>query len=379
MAQPSKDIIEDITTRFILTAPSEQLEYFESLMFLVEQAWWYYEDNLRDGSALRSYNLRDFAELIFKNCPELRKHVGSLEDIMARFKEFKRNVPVMGAILLDGPLEHVLLVRGFKGASCWGFPRGKIMKDESDADCAAREVMEETGYDLEGALHEEDFIELVLEGKRNKLYIVAGLDPKSAQFAPKCKGEIGGYSWYRVADLPSSKEESNQQYLSADGSKIKFYAVWPFMKKLKSWIRKKNKEWDMPGSSQKGARPQAQQQQAQQQQQPQQQQQAQQPPAQLRGYDSNPVFSYSSYSGPLGPLLASAAAHAGGQSGAQTGGQNGSAGGARPPGGAAAAAAAVAAAAPSAAAAPPGEGAKGKPWVDFRLNMGPILACFNDA
>jgi hypothetical protein len=26
MAQPSKDIIEDITTRFILTAPSEQLE-----------------------------------------------------------------------------------------------------------------------------------------------------------------------------------------------------------------------------------------------------------------------------------------------------------------------------------------------------------------
>jgi hypothetical protein len=37
-------------------------------------------------------------------------------------------------------MEHVLLVRGFKGASCWGFPRGKIMKDESDADCAVREV-----------------------------------------------------------------------------------------------------------------------------------------------------------------------------------------------------------------------------------------------
>ncbi|KAI8473512.1 MAG: hypothetical protein J3K34DRAFT_410962 [Monoraphidium minutum] len=192
MAQPSKDVIEDITTRFILTAPSEQLEYFESLMFLVEQAWWYYEDNVRDTSGLRGYNLRDFAELVFKTCPELRKHVGSLEDIMAAFKEFKRNVPVMGAILLDVRMEHVLLVRGFKGASCWGFPRGKIMKDESDADCAVREVLEETGYDLEGALSEEDCIELVLEGKRNKLYIVAGLDPKSAQFAPKCKGVRGG-------------------------------------------------------------------------------------------------------------------------------------------------------------------------------------------
>lgn len=119
---------------------------------------------------------------------------------MAMFKEFKRNVPVMGAILLDARMEHgegrmlpmrlhaahaavghacgclaapcaqllrrrgaqeneqgaaqggetdaphthtlatVLLVRGYKGASCWGFPRGKIMKDESDADCAVREV-----------------------------------------------------------------------------------------------------------------------------------------------------------------------------------------------------------------------------------------------
>lgn len=59
---------------------------------------------------------------------------------MALFKEFKRNVPVMGAILLDARMEHVLLVRGYKGASCWGFPRGKIMKDESDADCAVREV-----------------------------------------------------------------------------------------------------------------------------------------------------------------------------------------------------------------------------------------------
>jgi len=59
---------------------------------------------------------------------------------MALFNKFKRNVPVMGAILLDARMEHVLLVRGFKGASCWGFPRGKIMKDESDADCAVREV-----------------------------------------------------------------------------------------------------------------------------------------------------------------------------------------------------------------------------------------------
>lgn len=43
-------------------------------MFLVEQAWWYYEDNVRDANGLRSYSLRDFAELVFRACPELKRH-----------------------------------------------------------------------------------------------------------------------------------------------------------------------------------------------------------------------------------------------------------------------------------------------------------------
>ncbi len=50
------------------------------------------------------------------------------------------------------------------------------------------QVLEETGYDIEALVDENNYIELMLEGKRNKLYIVAGLDPDSAQFAPKCKG-----------------------------------------------------------------------------------------------------------------------------------------------------------------------------------------------
>lgn len=33
-----------------------------------------------------------------------------------------------------------LLVRGYKKDAGWGFPRGKLSKDETDAQCAAREV-----------------------------------------------------------------------------------------------------------------------------------------------------------------------------------------------------------------------------------------------
>jgi hypothetical protein len=54
------------------------------------------------------------------------------------------------------------------------------------------------------------------------------IQPPTNRHPTANRQEIGGYSWYRVADLPSTKEESNQQYQSADGSKIRFYAVRPF-------------------------------------------------------------------------------------------------------------------------------------------------------
>jgi ADP-ribose pyrophosphatase YjhB (NUDIX family) len=65
---------------------------------------------------------------------------GDIEQIMEEFKAFKKNVPVMGAILLDQDMQRVLLVKGWKNTACWGFPRGKIHKNETDAQCAVREV-----------------------------------------------------------------------------------------------------------------------------------------------------------------------------------------------------------------------------------------------
>lgn len=65
---------------------------------------------------------------------------GDIEQIMEEFKAFKKNVPVMGGILLDQDMQRVLLVKGWKNTACWGFPRGKIHKNETDAQCAVREV-----------------------------------------------------------------------------------------------------------------------------------------------------------------------------------------------------------------------------------------------
>jgi hypothetical protein len=37
-------------------------------------------------------------------------------------------------------MDKVLLVKGWSNKSSWGFPKGKINKDEKEIDCAAREV-----------------------------------------------------------------------------------------------------------------------------------------------------------------------------------------------------------------------------------------------
>jgi len=134
------------------------------------------------------------------------------------------------------------------------------------------------------------------------------------------------------------------------------------MKRLKSWIKKRAHQWDMPstsaqqqhhqsrntpsatlGSAQKASRQQ-------------QQQQQQTPPSELRGYDPTPTFSYGSYTGSFNALLATAVA----QSAADA---------------SAAPAAVAAVAAVAAAAAAPGGGVV-KPWSNFKLDVGPIMACF---
>ena len=53
-----------------------------------------------------------------------------------------------GAILLNPAMDKCLLVRGLKTNDHWMFPRGKRANNETDAECASREVLEETGIDL---------------------------------------------------------------------------------------------------------------------------------------------------------------------------------------------------------------------------------------
>lgn len=47
------------------------------------------------------------------------------------------------------------------------------------------QVLEETGLDIESMLNVNHYLEVKIEQKLHKLFIIAGLDPETVCFAPK--------------------------------------------------------------------------------------------------------------------------------------------------------------------------------------------------
>lgn len=245
---PSTELLEDLCIRFILNVPAEEIETFERLLFLVEQAHWFYEDvSVERDTQLKSLTLRDFTSLIFQKVPGLEAYQGFLTDILKSWQQYKQTVPVNGAMLLDPSLDKVLLVRGWKTGAGWGFPRGKVAKNEGDLDCAVREVKEETGYDITDLVAPDDVAEVNVGGQRSRLYIVAGV-PEDTIFAPQVKKEIGALAWHLVSELPGAKEEANQVYMSDTGGRHRFFMVWPYIKQLRRWIKNKRKQQQGQGA-----------------------------------------------------------------------------------------------------------------------------------
>ncbi len=188
--------LDDLSVRFLVNLPQEDLQSVERICFQVEEAQWFYEDFIRPlDKSLPSMNLREFCYRIFQHCPlfsQFSEHHHAAA--YAEFLTYRTRVPVRGAILLNDAMDHVLLVKGWNKKASWSFPRGKINKDEKDFDCAVREVYEETGYDIKGAglvteEAERSGIELTINEQNIKLYVFRGV-PMDTLFEPQTRKEI---------------------------------------------------------------------------------------------------------------------------------------------------------------------------------------------
>lgn len=229
---PPQELLDDLCSRFVLNVPKEDLESFERILFLLEQAHWFYEDNsVEQNSSLKSLSFKEFTSLMFNSCAALRPYIAHIDDIYKDFTTYKFRVPVTGAIILDETYERCLLVKGWKAGASWSFPRGKKSKDEEDHTCAVREVLEETGCDVSKLLKIDDYIEVVIGQQRVRLYIITGVKEDTV-FAPLTKKEISEISWHRLDELHPAGEDA----MSRGANGLKLYMVAPFLTSLRAWI-----------------------------------------------------------------------------------------------------------------------------------------------
>ncbi|KAG6898110.1 hypothetical protein C0992_005437 [Termitomyces sp. T32_za158] len=222
------EVLDDLSSRFILNLPDDELSSLERICFQVEQAHWFYEDFVREENPkLPSLPLKRFSEMLFQACPLLQQWSHDHELAYTNFMQYKTRVPVCGAIMLNDTWEKCVLVKGWKASSGWGFPKGKINQVEPPANCAIREVLEETGYNLAGQLNPDHVIEMSIREQKISLFIVPGV-PENYPFKTKTRKEISKIEWFRLADLPTWKRNKTPAG--------RFYLISPFIGPLKAFI-----------------------------------------------------------------------------------------------------------------------------------------------
>ncbi|KAI8842297.1 Dcp2, box A domain-containing protein, partial [Chytriomyces cf. hyalinus JEL632] len=230
-------VLEDLQSRFIINVPMDELATVERICFQIEQAHWFYEDFVREANPrLPSLSLKNFSSHFFAQCPLLVHWASDHEQAFSTFMEYKVRVPVCGAIILNEALDMVLLVRGWKSKSGWAFPRGKINKEEPEAECAVREVYEETGFDIRSRLRTEEFVERTMKEQRIRLYVIRGV-PESTAFLTQTRKEIGVSLEFYLPGYKNVDPLSSNAAITSSNT-IKFYMVTAFVGALKKWIVK---------------------------------------------------------------------------------------------------------------------------------------------
>jgi mRNA-decapping enzyme subunit 2 len=224
------EVLDDLLIRFILHAPEEERESGTRLFFQMEEAHWYYIDFYRvKYQNLPNLKFKDFVDKILERFPPLEHYRKQLDEHTKKFFEYKTSVPVCGAIILNSNRSKVLLVKGCNAKSSWSFPRGKINHNESELDCAIREVMEETGFDIsKHGANNKDFIEYRSGEQKVKLFIVAGVS-EDTKFAPQTRNEISAFEWHSIIELSTPRKSTG-----------KLWAVLPYIRKLNTWIALNN-------------------------------------------------------------------------------------------------------------------------------------------
>merc|ERR1712051_789761 len=245
------EILDEIAARFIINIPPEERKDLVRVCFQVEAAHWFYmdfyvssEENMRLPPHLRLQQgtMKEVAAHMFNHVPYLQKHAARVEEIVEEWREYKLGVPTFGAIIINEGGDKVLLAQSW-GRPNWGFPKGKVNEDELPHLCAAREVLEETGFDITPLLDEEEFVEQVINDQTVRLYIITGVS-EATVFKTQTRCEIRAIRWFSLHLLPTNKsDQTTKAKLGTTANN--FFMVFPFLRSIKNWIKNRRKEGKM--------------------------------------------------------------------------------------------------------------------------------------
>lgn len=235
-----QEALEQVYYRFLYFLPEEEREP-ERIMVNMEQAHWFYEDELVRDLSVSSMKFPVFVREIQNSYSFLPDW--STKDLIEVYEAYKSHIPVRGAIILNTTMDKVLLVTNFNGRA-YSFPKGKINEGEGDEACAIREVLEEVGFDISDMVNSEDFLEI--EDGHMRLYIVSGAS-EDFEYLTRTKGEIGKIEWVKLDDIPSQKFKNASIYRN-----FRFNKVHKFLYELRKWIKNKgNKSEDFDEDTRK--------------------------------------------------------------------------------------------------------------------------------
>jgi len=69
----------------------------------------------------------------------------------------------------------------------------------------------------------------------DRLYLVRGVDV-NYNFVPQTQFEIKNIRWFNIFELPEHKKDTNPAVLKSGVPMSNFYSVYPYVKRLKTWI-----------------------------------------------------------------------------------------------------------------------------------------------
>ncbi|KAK2714935.1 hypothetical protein QYM36_009814 [Artemia franciscana] len=218
-----------LSETFMLKMTEEDKKDMDKVCNNIQLLYWSLHDS-NYTNLLVSQRFRDckrFMHFIFEQDRVLKSHVSKVNTIYNKWQRQRAAIKTYGCILINKTCDKVVLVQVVGGQSRWSFPKGKIEENETEIECAVREVNEETGYNCENYIDAKKWIEHC--GKRKKyckLFVIYEVD-ENFQFHPKVKNEILDIQWHSISDI---LYKSNS---------IEYCLVQPFMKELLLLLNRK--------------------------------------------------------------------------------------------------------------------------------------------